>query len=108
MRKIPPYKLIFSSGEEYDKDFRTAELELNLTDLKPGTWYSVTVTAHLNNPSIFRLNKKIGPFNVWLKIYEISSDVPLSTYPSLPATFNLMTKPLPPSATVDLTQVLQI
>jgi len=69
-------------GEDLDKENRTSELELSLTDLKPGTWYSVTVTAHFNNPNL-----------------------PLSTYPSFPATSNLMTKPLPPSATVDLTQV---
>jgi len=69
-------------GKELDKENRTSELELILTDLKPGTWYSVTVTAHFNNPNL-----------------------PLSTYPSFPATSNLMTKPLPPSATVDLTQV---
>ena len=41
-------------GEELDKDFRTSELELKPElDLKPGTWYTVTVTAHCNNPSIF-------------------------------------------------------
>ena len=33
--------------------------------------------------------------------------MPLSTYPSLPATSSLMTKPLPPSAAVDLTQVFK-
>ena len=92
-------------------DFRTLELNRTLTGLEPGTWYSVTVTAHFNNQSIFRLNKKFDLLSYWLKIlliYEIASDVPLSTYPSLPTTSNLMTKPLPPSATVDLTQVLHI
>ena len=39
-------------GEGLDKDFRTSELELKPElDLKPGTWYTVTVTAHCNNPS---------------------------------------------------------
>ena len=40
-------------------------------------------------------------------IKEIGSGMPLSTYPSLPATSSLMTKPLPPSAAVDLTQVFK-
>ena len=103
----------------------TSELSMPVTNLSPGTWYSVDVVAQLKNlqptftttttttqPSnMLSLDRDMGKLNIHSKekhtvvVFFLISAQPLMIQ-SLPTTKKIFTAPMPPNVTHNDEQVI--